>query len=75
MLVDIELCQGADVNFKFTVSRKGIGKPVVQAVDSLYDQDVPLPQLEEIPLVLPDSLFKIIVGKKKKRVLSRWSTT
>ena len=63
MLIDIELCQGADVTFKFAVSRKGVGKPVVQAVDSLYNQDVSLPQLEEIPLILSDSLFKVIVGK------------
>ena len=63
MLVDIELGQGADVNFKFAVCRKGVGKPVVQTVDPLYDQDIPLSQLEKIPLVLPDSLFKVIIGK------------
>ena len=63
MLIDVELCQGADVNFKFAVCRKGVGKPVVQAMDSLYDQYVSLPQLKEIPLILPDPLFKVIVGK------------
>ena len=63
MFVDVELGQRADVYLEFTVGRKGVGEPVIQAVDSLYNQNISLPQLKEVSLILPDSLFKVIVGK------------
>ena len=40
MLVNVQLCQGTDIDFELAFLWKRIAQFVVQSVDSLNDQDV-----------------------------------
>ena len=44
MVVDIQGGQAADVYFILALSGQGVGKFLVQAVDALNHQHIPLPQ-------------------------------
>ena len=62
MVVDVQRGKAADINLILAFPRQRVCELVVEAVDALNHQDVPLPQGEEIPIVLPDALFEIVVG-------------
>ena len=63
MLVDIELSQGADIDPEFLLLRKGIGQPVVQAVDSLNHENILRSQLQEISPIFSLPTDKIVAGQ------------
>jgi hypothetical protein len=39
MFIDVQLRQGGNINLEFALRRKGIGKGVIDPVDSFYDQN------------------------------------
>ena len=51
MLINIQLGQGADVDFEFALLRQRIGKLIVETVDSFNDKDILLSQLQVISLI------------------------
>ena len=60
MLINIQLGQGADVDFEFALLRQRIGKLIVETVDSFNDKDILLSQLQVISLLSP--LTKLYLG-------------
>ena len=63
MLIDIELCQRTDVDPEFAFPGQCIRQLVIQAVNSLNDQNIILFQLFEAALVFPLSGLEIKTGK------------
>ena len=61
MLFNIQLGQGADVDFEFALLRQRIGKLIVETVDSFNDKDILLSQLQVISLIFSLTAYKIIL--------------
>ena len=59
VIVYIQGGQTADIDFIFALARQRVGKLVVQTVDALNHQHVPLPQRKGIAVVLPRTLYEI----------------
>ena len=60
MLINIQLGQGADVDFEFALLRQRIGKLIVETVDSFNDKDILLSQLQVISLIFSLTAYKIV---------------
>ena len=63
VVVHIQGGQAADIDSELALPGQGIGEGVVEAVDALDHQNVPRPQGQGVPVVLPDALFEVVVGE------------
>ena len=61
--INIQLGQGADVDFEFALLRQRIGKLIVETVDSFNDKDILLSQLQVISLIFSLTAYKIVSWK------------
>ena len=63
MLVDIELGQGSDIDLKFALPGQTVGQLIIEAVDSLDNQNIVLSHGQVIAVVFLLSAFKIEIRK------------
>lgn len=61
MPVQIELGEGADIDFVFILVQNGLGQFVVESVDAFEQEYLVLPQAQDLA-GLPLPLFKIELG-------------
>lgn len=53
MLINIQLCQSADVNLEFIFSGKAVGQLLIETMDALNHQNILRSQLQIIAPVFP----------------------
>ena len=60
MLINIQLCQSADVNLEFIFSGKAVGQLLIETMDALNHQNILRSQLQIIAPVFPLTGNKIV---------------